>query len=508
MKISMRKQLALIFTGLMAAVLLTCMLANLFLQEDFYYIRKTEALEEAYEILNEGIDGTGRIADDKMAEFNSLRLSNNIIFVITNRIFEKVMWTEMSAADLRIFVGRLNGYILGIDVDQNASMLEQTDSYVIRKKYDNALGTDYLEMWGTLDAGFYFMMRIAMAGIRDSVGITNEFIRYVCIIGIVVSTLIILWVTGRVTKPIHELTELSKRMADLDFNVRYTSGGKNEIGQLGEHFNQMSEKLEQAYSQLMTANNELQRDIEKKTKIDEMRREFLSNVSHELKTPIALVQGYAEGLKECINDDPESREFYCDVIMDEAGKMNQLVRKLLTLNQLEEGNEQVEMERFDIVPLIRNKIQSVSILAQQKDVRILYSGEEMLPVWGDEFKVEEVLTNYLSNAMNHADGERRIEVCAVQAENKARISVFNTGTPIPEKDVPQIWDKFYKVDKARTREYGGSGIGLSIVRAIMESFHQKYGVKNYEDGVEFWFELECGNFPVGNESPKCPPEQI
>jgi signal transduction histidine kinase len=303
-----------------------------------------------------------------------------------------------------------------------------------------------------------------------------------------------------VAEPIKELTELSKRMADLDFGVRYTSGGNNEIGQLGEHFNQMSEKLEKAYSQLMTANNELQKDIEEKTKIDEMRREFLSNVSHELKTPIALIQGYAEGLKECINDDPESREFYCDVIMDEASKMNRLVRELLTLNHLEEGNEQIVLQRFDLAPMIHNKIQSVLILAQQKQVQIAYYGPEQLTVWGDEFKVEEVLTNYLSNALNHVDGECRIEVRAVCEADKVRITVFNTGHQIPETDIDLIWGKFYKVDKARTREYGGSGIGLSIVKAIMEAFHQRYGVRNCADGVEFWFELEDGNHvPHGNE---------
>ena len=282
-------------------------------------------------------------------------------------------------------------------------------------------------------------------------------------------------------------------MAALDFDAKYTSGGENEIGQLGEHFNQMSETLEKTISQLKSANNELQKDIEQKIRIDEMRKEFLSNVSHELKTPLALIQGYAEGLKECINDDAESREFYCDVIMDEAGKMNVLVKKLLTLNQLEFGNEQVSLERFDIVPLIHGKIQSTQILAQQKEAAILYDGSDILPVWGDEFKVEEVLTNYLSNALNHVEGDKLICISAKVKDGKTRISVFNTGQPIPEADLDQIWVKFYKVDKARTREYGGSGVGLSIVKAIMDSFHQNYGVENREDGVEFWFELECAD---------------
>lgn len=492
MNISIRKQLALIFIGLMATVLVVSMLANSFFLEDFYYIRKKDVLQEAYRQLNEGVDDEGFVSEERMEEFNDLCIANSITFVVEDEGFRKMIWTDMEPDYLRIIAGRLYGYMMGLDINSSSEILEENDKYTIWKKYDSAVGLDYLEIWGTLDNGYYFLVRITMDSIRDSVNISNEFIKYVCIVGILLSVAIIWYVTRKVAEPIRELTELSKRMADLDFGVRYTSGGNNEIGQLGEHFNQMSEKLEKAYSQLMTANNELQRDIEEKTKLDEKRREFLSNVSHELKTPIALIQGYAEGLKECINDDPESREFYCDVIMDEASKMNHLVRQLLTLNHLEEGNEKIVMERFDLIPLIQNKIQSVSILSQQKEALIQYYGPEELIVWGDEFKVEEVLTNYLSNAVNHVEGDCRIEVYAEENGNKVRISVFNTGKQIPETDIDQIWGKFYKVDKARTREYGGSGIGLSIVKAIMESFHQDYGVRNCKDGVEFWFELESG----------------
>ena len=238
---------------------------------------------------------------------------------------------------------------------------------------------------------------------------------------------------------------------------------------------------------------ELQKDIEKKIQIDEMRKEFLSNVSHELKTPIALIQGYAEGLQECINDDPESREFYCDVIIDEAGKMNNMVKKLLSLNQLEFGNDQVTMERFNITELIRGVVQSSQLLASQKEADLRFVQKNPVYVWGDEFKIEEVITNYVSNALNHVDYDKKIEVKIIQKGKLIRVSVFNTGEPIPQEDLDKIWIKFYKVDKARTREYGGSGIGLSIVKAIMDSMNQKCGVINYDNGVEFWFELQSAD---------------
>ena len=231
-------------------------------------------------------------------------------------------------------------------------------------------------------------------------------------------------------------------------------------------------------------------DVTEKVEREQLRREFSANVSHELKTPIALIQGYAEGLKDGVNDDAESRDFYCDVIMDEAMKMNQMVKNLLTLNQLEFGDEDISFERFDLAALIRGVLQSMEILAQQDELKIIFRQESPVYVWADEFKTEQVVRNYVSNAFHHASGDKVIEVKIQKEGKKARTSVFNTGTPIPEEDLKHIWEKFYKVDKAHTREYGGNGIGLSIVKAIMESFHQEYGVKNYDNGVEFWFELD------------------
>lgn len=302
--------------------------------------------------------------------------------------------------------------------------------------------------------------------------------------------MLIWYFSKKLTDPILELAALSERMANLDFEAKYTSGGKNEIGNLGDNFNKMSEKLESTISELKSANNSLMKDIEQKERLEQMRNDFLGNVSHELKTPIALIQGYAEGLKEGVSEDAQSREFYCDVIMDEASKMNQMVRNLLALNQLEFGNEEVEFERFDLTAVIRGILQSMEILAQQDEIQVIFRQDEPVYVWADEFKAEQVVRNYVSNAFHHAGLEKVIEVRIKRQDERARVTVFNTGTPIPEEDIGHIWDKFYKVDKAHTREYGGNGIGLSIVKAIMESFHQKYGVNNYDNGVEFWFELD------------------
>ena len=235
----------------------------------------------------------------------------------------------------------------------------------------------------------------------------------------------------------------------------------------------------------------LLKNITEFQELDTAKTTFISTISHELKTPIALIQGYAEGLMDNINDDEESREFYCDVIIDEAAKMNEMVKKLLNLNQLEFGEDQVNMERFDLNAVIKGVLQSSDILIRQKEAKVLFTGGDPLYVWGDEFKVEEVITNYLTNALNHLDYDHTIEISCKKEGNVVKTTVFNTGDPIPEEDLDKVWVKFFKVDKARTREYGGSGIGLSIVKAIMDSFQQQCGCQNYDNGVAFWFTLEA-----------------
>ena len=213
-------------------------------------------------------------------------------------------------------------------------------------------------------------------------------------------------------------------------------------------------------------------------------------MSHELKTPIALIQGYAEGLTEGMAEDEDSRNYYCEVIMDEANKMNKMVKQLLTLTALEFGNDMPVLERFDIVALIKGILSSANILLQQHEARVEFDSSQSIFVTADEFKIEEVVTNYLNNALNHLEGEKRIQIRVEEQEREVRVTVFNTGNHIPQEDLGNLWTKFYKVDKARTRAYGGSGIGLSIVKAIMDSHHKECGVANVEGGVEFWFTLE------------------
>ena len=490
MKYSIKKQMIAIFIGLLACMVVALLVINMTFLEPYYIQNKEKSFREMYETLNQVAQDQSYSDEEVSSDVAKQAERNNLSFLIidetTGNKYTNVYNQEM-------LFNQLLGYVIN-QSQQNAEILESTDAYQMLQAKDPWNETEYLVMWGNFEDGSQFLMRSPLESMRESAAISNRFLIYIGSVLILAAGALVWYFSKKLTDPIRELANLSDQMANLDFEAKYTSGGKNEIGELGANFNRMSSRLESTISELKKANNSLLKDIEQKEKMEEMRKEmrneFLGNVSHELKTPIALIQGYAEGLKDGVNDDAESRDFYCDVIMDEAMKMNQMVKNLLTLNQLEFGDEDISFERFDLAALIRGVLQSMEILAQQDELKIIFRQESPVYVWADEFKTEQVVRNYVSNAFHHASGDKVIEVKIQREGKKARTSVFNTGTPIPEEDLKHIWEKFYKVDKAHTREYGGNGIGLSIVKAIMESFHQEYGVKNYDNGVEFWFELD------------------
>lgn len=518
MKHSIKNQFAMIFIGLITGTIVLCWFLNTTLLQKYYIHNKKNVLLEAYNSINASFNSGDTESEEFEMEIQRIRGRYNIDFLIINADSEPV---TSSVHDTNALLKTLLDRVFGIEYefymheqedsaygqtkrqtdesqkerenieeDMRNIVLVSTEQYTIENNMDYRTKSRYIQMWGCLDNGNPFIIRSALAGIQDSVKISNQFLAYIGIVMVLISGMIAWVVSNQITKPIQQLAVLSQRMTNLDFDAKYWGKSKNEIGVLGEHMNQMSDTLERTISELKTANNELRRDIERKEKTDEMRKDFLSNVSHELKTPLALIMGYAEGLKENISEDPQGSEFYCDVIMDEAGKMNNMVKQLMTLNQLEFGNDVVSMERFDIATMIKNYLTNAQILIDGAGATVFFDSTTPVYVWGDEFKVEEVFMNFFTNALNHVQNEKEIRISIVSKENVARISVFNTGNPIPTESLALLWDKFYKVDKARTREYGGSGVGLSIVKAIMESMNQKYGVENKENGVEFWFELE------------------
>lgn len=511
---SIRTKLILLMVCMMGIVMLVFWLMNYTLLSPYYEYSKATLLADSYYDANEIVtkdvayrEGQADLSSDSQLDLEIIGENSAVnlyIFHVTNfwgNMIYNFDYPGVTEVQQKLIEDLTQNYIYGnglvdekINEQKGRKLLRERKNYTIFKVYDKRIGSYYLELFGELDTGSFIYLRTNYQSMNENIDTFNRFIAYAGSGVLLISVIVMIFFGNSFAKPILQITDIAKRMSELDFDVKYPVTTHDEIGVLGSSINVLSETLEATISELKTANNELQKDIENKIQIDEMRKDFLSNVSHELKTPIALIQGYAEGLQDNINDDAESREFYCEVIIDEAQKMNKMVKKLLTLNQIEFGNNQVVFERFDIVSLIQNVLQSAKLLAQQKEAILAFDREyEPVYVWADEYMVEEVITNYVSNAINHVDFEKKIQVSLEMKEAVVRVKVFNTGRQIPEEELDKLWIKFYKVDKARTREYGGSGIGLSIVKAIMDSMNRECGVQNLDNGVEFWFELDRQN---------------
>lgn len=505
MKYSIRVKLTMILTAVVFLIVVLMLLMNLTFYPMYYRNNKSNQFFDMYKQVKEYYLASINDAESRALlperEMNTLCEKNQTnIYVFTpanlgDKPYPIMFYSSANEKGSRELVIERWLEIAFPDRKRDVEVLDSSKLYEICQRHDESTGADYLELFAVLDQdrGVFILIRSSLVSMQQGIHNTNVFLTYVGIFIAFIGFVALYFISKRFTGPILSLADIAKRMSNLDFTVKYEVKSQDEIGVLGQSINTLSDQLETTISELKTANNELKLDNDRKTQIDEMRKEFLSNVSHELKTPIALIQGYAEGLMENITEDQESRDFYCEVIVDEANKMNKMVKKLLTLNQIEFGNNFIQIERFDIVQMMLSVLNSTHILFEQKGVQLLFDYKEPVYVWSDEYMVEEVFTNFVSNALNHVSGEKIVRIQMEPMGNNLRISVFNTGKCIPQEELEKIWIKFYKVDKARTREYGGNGIGLSIVSAAMKSLNHDFGVYNTENGVCFWFEVDSKN---------------
>jgi two-component system sensor histidine kinase VanS len=363
-------------------------------------------------------------------------------------------------------------------------------AYRVDTRKGPAMNTNFLNFTAKMHNGDYLWLGTPLPEIQQSIAISNQFFLLTGILTIIAGGIMVLLYSRSFTQPIRELNMIAQNMVKLDFSRMYPVKTNDEIGELGISINFLSEQLGKSISELQRANQRLAEDNERQKKIDENRKEFISNVSHELKTPLALIQGYAEGLKLNVNENEEDKNFYCNVIMDEAAKMNKLVRDLLDLSEIDSGYLRLDKEVFDLAQLTEGLLGKYHLIFQEKGIRLEVQKDKGTLVYADMSRIEQVMANYLNNALDHIAGGKELKVAIRVQGRKVTASVFNSGNPIPEEALEKIWHSFYKVDKSRTRVNGGTGLGLSIVRAILEQHQGNFGAFNLADGVKFWFELE------------------
>ena len=285
---------------------------------------------------------------------------------------------------------------------------------------------------------------------------------------------------------IQSIKEAAKDISLLNFNIRADENVTTlELRDLSGSINTMSDKLKSLILDLKISNDKLQADVDNQKRLDKMRREFVANVSHELKSPLHLLLMYTENLKNNVNG--IDKDYYCNTIIEETNRLNDMVKSLLDLSAIENGLSKMKKEKINFSEFTEYILSKMALLFENLTINI--SVEKEIFIEGDIRYIEQAIKNYILNAVSHTADNGRISVELKHHDNKAVFSVFNQGSLIADEDISQIWESFYRADKARARDENHSGLGLYVVKTIIQAHTGAYGVQNKEDGVEFWFAL-------------------
>lgn len=479
------------------------LILNLFFYEDYYMLMRRGELRDAYQGIRNSYSGD---IEEMMTVLDSYESQTAIRMAVVCSD-GTVLYTSFNTRsdegnadtqnpfqlpDFDLLDQQRRGYTILQSIAQNVSW-NTLDSHSYQflnvTLWDN---DQYLCLAGVLDnqADKCLFAYMPYAYIEQNSSLNLVFLVIAGGCALLICLIFAYGVSRWFSRPLIAMAGLADRMSELDFSTKYQGRSTDEIGQLGQSLNRLSAYLEQTIRELRQSNEQLAQEIKEKERIDNMRQEFIVNVSHELKTPIALIQGYAEGLTAGVADDPEDRKYYCDTIADEADHMNKLVMQLLNLSRLELGAEQTYSEDIDLHELCAEAVRKTAVLCESRGLTVEYD-DTCITVRTDGDLLDQVLMNYLSNAIRYTIDGGKIKISAKQTGDCVRLTVFNEGDGLPEEELPKIWEKFYRTDRARTREAGGTGIGLSLVRAIADTLHGSCGVENVEGGIVFWFELSA-----------------
>lgn len=342
-----------------------------------------------------------------------------------------------------------------------------------------------------IDDNQYLLINSFIYAIGEALRVTNRFIINTLFISLILSLIISIIITKKISKPILEINKVAHNIADLDFSRKLSVHRNDELGDLANSINKMSDSLKNTIDNLKVSNERLKQEISKEKQIDKMRREFISNVNHELKTPIALIKGFTEGLKDNVASE-EDRAYYLDVIEDECNNMDALVQRLLLLSKYESEFE-IEKNEFDIKNILKDLEKRYKYDLEKKNLVLDVKINSDFLIIADQKELKIAIDNLLRNAISYTEEGNIIEILCEKIENKNIFSMINPYKKISQEDIEKLWLPFNKEDKARTRKFGGTGLGLSIIAAIMKKHDFSYGAL-YEDGkIKFYFYEDLTN---------------
>ena len=490
---SIRSKLLLTFISLISSLVVIGVFINHFFLEPFYLHEKTLILKNS----SLEFKSLYKNKDQKLVSYiETLEKSQGLwIEVISNdgvKRYSSIRKGDDKAKIISLFdmpSQSIKPKVTPNGFDPIQKKLKKEPFYVTETSL-NSIDLEFLRVASKLDDQNILLIRTPISAIRESVGIYNYFLIYIGLVLLCVGTVIALIMARSFTKPILQLNKMANEITKLSFSKKWRSKRKDELGQLGHSMNELSGILSRFIKELNVKNESLTNQLEEKVKYEKKRRLFISNVSHELKTPITIIQSYTEGLQVGVNNSEEEKQEYLAIIMDEANKMERMVHDLLNLSKMQNGNVELIIEKIDFIHLLNDMIRLYSPQFVEHQISFEFKeNSNELPIMTDWGKVQQILANYLNNALYHVNEQKIIKIKLIEKEDSVVVSVYNSGKQIPENETESIWESFYRGDFARNREKGNVGLGLSIVKELSILLNGNVGVKNEESGVEFWLEL-------------------
>ena len=492
MKYNLSKRIFVITLSILLLLMAFTFIFQLIFFEDFYEGKKEESLTTELT----------RFSNIYSYQLNSTNEIKNALFSFENKTNAKIAIFSYNNGNIElkyVITNMLNDreieYSLTAYCDEISSNTELIDKVMKNNTaestifYNQSSNTKKIGVITPISLNNYNDgLAIAVSSIQpieEAASVIAEFYIYIFISFIFISILLSLIYTNLISKPLVKINNVAKKMSNMDFSQKCESDRHDEIGNLANTLNFLSTNLEQSLKDLQEKNKKLQLDIEKERNLELMRKDFVASVSHELKTPIGIIEGYAEGIKDGIVSSKDALE-YLETIIDESKKMGVLVSNMLELSKLESGVLKPKPEIFNINRLIKKVVSTLTINSEEKGLNLSFIEKtDYSYIEADVFQMEQVLTNLITNAIKYTPAGNNINVSIGIENNLYKISVINYGVQINEYEIDKLFNKFYRVDKARERKNNSTGLGLSIVKNILELHNFEYLLHNIDNGVEF-----------------------
>ncbi len=361
-------------------------------------------------------------------------------------------------------------YILSKNPTRFIEMIKEKNPYSMTINAE-LTGTEML-LYGKLIrsnlANYYLLINTPLEPVESYIDfIMNQYL-YLGIIVVAIALVVAFFMSRTISKPIIKMKQEANKLAEGDYSVSFKTDSFSEINDLALTLDDATEKLSQ---------------------VNDLRKDLVANVSHDIKTPLTMIKAYAEMIKDISGDDPEKRNEHLDVILKETDYLNKLVTDMSELSKLQAGTIVLNHDNFDLKEATIEVIELLNRLIEEKHISLVLSLDDAF-IYADKIKLSQVIYNFLSNAIKHSDDNGKIEIRLNDDEEKVRLEVKDYGDGIKEEAMPYIWDRYYKVDKNFNRSVNSTGLGLAIAKAILEAHRAAYGVVSKEgEGSMFYFEI-------------------